>query len=73
MVTTAMPDGSPLSPDLFLFTDEELVLSPDMARVLVPPHLSGQSHHYIPPNQVTNATTEKAATATNVDANTKLG
>jgi hypothetical protein len=36
---TTMPDGSPLAPELFQFTTEEMVLSPRMLDVLTPPHI----------------------------------
>ena len=34
-----MPDGSPLQPELFIFTSEELALSPRLGEVLTPPHV----------------------------------
>eukprot|EP01032_Pedospumella_encystans_P016854 gene16854-19208_t len=37
--TTTMPDGSPLQPELFIFTSEELALSPRLGEVLTPPHV----------------------------------
>jgi len=37
--TTTMPDGSPLQPELFQFTVEEMVLSPRMLDVLTPAHV----------------------------------
>jgi hypothetical protein len=40
--TTTMPDGSPLQPELFQFTQEELVMSPRMLDVLTPPHIKAQ-------------------------------
>lgn len=39
--STRMPDGSPLPMELFQLTEEELVLGPEMASRLIPPHISG--------------------------------
>ncbi len=40
-----MPDKSPLTPDLFQFTTEELAMgTPEMIRVLYPSHISPPEH-----------------------------
>jgi len=47
--TTTMPDGSPLQPELFQFTTEELALAPELLTPLTPPHVGPQNNHYVPP------------------------
>eukprot|EP01036_Dinobryon_divergens_P029881 gene29882-39049_t len=37
--STTMPDGSPLQPELFQFTPEELSLVPELLTTLTPPHV----------------------------------
>jgi len=49
MPTTTMPDGSPLQPELFQFTTEELVLAPELLTVLTPPHVGPQNNHFVSP------------------------
>lgn len=34
-----MPDGSPLQPELFQFTSEELSMAPHIVDILTPPHV----------------------------------
>eukprot|EP01038_Epipyxis_sp_PR26KG_P004546 gene4546-6417_t len=52
--STTMPDGSPLQPELFLFTNEELtVASTEVLNNLIPPHLAAEKHVFIPLNPST--------------------
>ena len=43
LTTCKMPNDSPLSPELFEFTTEELSLSPGMENVLIPKHLQSNT------------------------------
>jgi len=56
-----MPDGSPLQPELFQFTHEEMALAPHMLELLTPDHLKNvkllSSSQYIP-----SCTTSSSAT-----------
>jgi hypothetical protein len=45
-INSTMPDGSPLPTDMFLFTQEELVMAPGILDALVPLHLKHQSSVY---------------------------
>jgi len=58
---TTMPDGSPLQPELFQFTHEEMALAPHMLELLTPDHLKNvkllSSSQYIP-----SCTTSSSAT-----------
>lgn len=42
MPSTTLPDRSPLPLTMFQFTEEELSLSPGMASVLIPMHISAK-------------------------------
>src|SRR5258708_1943717 len=44
---STMPDGSPLQPEMFQFTSEEVALVPGILDQLIPPHLKGQNHTYV--------------------------
>ena len=46
-----MPDGSPLQPEMFQFTTEEMALAPHMLDILTPEHIKNMKspRSYIPP------------------------
>jgi len=63
-----MPDGSPLQPELFQFTTEEMALAPHMLDQLIPDHLkhvklssamptTSQPPYYVPSTTSSSATT----------------
>lgn len=39
---TTMPDKSPLAPELFQFTNEEVSLMPEILDAILPPHIKAQ-------------------------------
>lgn len=43
-----MPDGSPLQPELFQFTPEEMSLAPELLTMLTPPHVSQNRYSTLP-------------------------
>jgi len=53
-----MPDGSPLPPELFEFTHEEMALAPHMLELLTPEYLKNiKLPHYIPSSTASSSTT----------------
>ena len=66
-----MPDGSPLQPELFQFTTEEMVLAPHMLDILTPEHVKNMKSQrsYIPPSNsllsVSNSTTGETSDGLN--------
>lgn len=60
-----MPDGSPLDPALFLFTQEELALAPSIINTLVPPHLDASKCHFIPHSSASAVSKPSGATVVN--------
>jgi len=56
--STTMPDGSPLPPELFEFTHEEMALAPHMLELLTPEYLKNiKLPHYIPSSTASSSTT----------------
>jgi glycogen synthase kinase 3 beta len=55
-----MPDGSPLAPELFQFTTEEMVMAPpNFATTLLPPGMAASN--YVPPVNSLASSLEAAA------------
>jgi len=60
-----MPDGSPLQPEMFQFTNEEVIMVPGILDQLIPPHLKGQNHTYVS----THVSLVPSASTTNASVN----
>lgn len=61
-----MPDGSPLQPEMFQFTNEEVSLVPGILDQLIPPHLKGQNHTYV------SSTVQLVPSSANLQAQSNL-
>jgi len=68
---TTMPDGSPLQPELFIFTQEEMVLAPHMRDILTPAHIKAQQQQQqAATNANGTAATSSAATTNETSSST---
>lgn len=63
---STMPDGSPLQPEMFQFTNEEVSLVPGILDQLIPPHLKGQNHTYV------SSTVQLVPSSANLQAQSNL-
>lgn len=60
--STLMPDGSPLCADLFMFTEEEMALSPATQRAITPARLVGSDCKFVATSSILSTSSKATVT-----------